>query len=119
MTSSRPAFLRSRFNSTTTCLDNAHNTSHKSFASFSAALNAYFLTLHIMSFATANVVSMNALAGSCTPFPQRTIRPRQMRRSLMVRAEQQQENKPQNLRDEVRGAPGISVPDKGEKDSYE
>lgn len=72
-----------------------------------------------MSFATANVVSMNAL-GSCTPFPQRTIRPRHMRRSLMVRAEQQQQDqKPQMLRDEVRGAPGVQVPDKGEKDSYE
>lgn len=71
-----------------------------------------------MSFATANVVSMHALAGSCTPFPQRTVRPRQMR-SLVVRAEQQQDQKPQMLRDEVRGAPGVQVPDKGEKDSYE
>jgi hypothetical protein len=66
-----------------------------------------------MSFATANVMSMNALAGSITPFPQRTVRARQMRRSLVVRAEGDK------LRETVQGAPGVSVPDNGEKDSYE
>jgi hypothetical protein len=81
--------------------------------SVSSSFHRSLSDLHSMSFATANVMSMNALAGSITPFPQRTVRARQMRRSLVVRAEGDK------LRETVQGAPGVSVPDNGEKDSYE